>query len=261
SALLLAGLFARGETVVSEPALSRDHTEKMLKAFGAKIETHGLSSAVRSGSLQAQPVLVPGDISSAAFYLAAGAIIPGSRVTVTSVGLNPTRTGLLDVLLEMGAKISISNTSESAGELMGDVTVESQGLKGISIGGSLIPRLIDEIPILAVVAAAAVGKTTIKDASELKVKESNRLQAVAKELTRFGVKIQETSDGLIIVGGIGFTGAICDSYHDHRIAMACALMGLIASGTTLVRDAECIDISFPGFQEILTGVSSQVFPG
>jgi len=255
SALLLAGLFAQGETVVTEPALSRDHTEKMLKAFGAKIETQGLSSMVRSSSLQAQAVSVPGDISSAAFYLAAGAIIPGSRVTVNKVGLNPTRTGLLDVLLEMGAKISIANTTESAGEPMGDVTVEGQGLKGIAIGGDLIPRLIDEIPVLAVVAAAAAGKTTIKDASELKVKESNRLQAVTKELTRFGVNIHETSDGLIIDGGIDFTGVICDSCHDHRIAMACALMGLIASGTTVVRGAECIDISFPGFQEILTGIS------
>ena len=257
SALLLAGLFADGETIVTEPALSRDHTEKMLRAFGANIQTDGLTTVVKADSLNAQKVIVPSDISSAAFLLVAGAIIPGSRITVNRVGLNPTRTGILDVLAEMGARISISNQFESSGELIGDITVEGHGLKGIEFGGDIIPRLIDEIPVMAVAAAAAEGQTIIRDASELKVKESNRLRAVATELTRFGVNIQETGDGLIINGGRSLTGAVCESYHDHRIAMACALMGLIAKGQTIVNNAECIDISFPGFQRILLSLYNE----
>jgi len=253
SAILLAGLFASGETLVSEPALSRDHTEKMLKAFGADIQTSGLTTIVKASSLNAQKIIVPSDISSAAFFLVAGAIIPGSKITVVRVGLNPTRTGILDVLAEMGARITISNQLESSGELMGDITVEGRGLKGLIIeGDDIIPRLIDEIPVLAVAAAVAEGQSIIRDASELKVKESNRLRAIAAELTRFGVDIQEADDGLIINGGRNFNGAVCESYHDHRIAMACALMGLVAQDQTIVHDAECIDISFPGFQDILS---------
>ncbi|MFA7079093.1 MAG: 3-phosphoshikimate 1-carboxyvinyltransferase [Syntrophomonas sp.] len=251
SALLLAGLYATGETVVTEPALSRDHTEKMLRAFGASIQTDKLTTVIKAGALNAQNVIVPSDISSAAFFLVAGAIIPGSKITVNRVGLNPTRTGILDVLAEMGARISISNQFESSGELMGDITVEGKGLKGLVIGGNIIPRLIDEIPVLAVAAAVAEGQTVIKDAAELKVKESNRLRAVTTELSRLGANIQETDDGLIINGGRNFKGAVCESYHDHRIAMACALMGLIAPERTIIRGAECIDISFPGFEDVL----------
>jgi len=251
SAILLAGLFAEGSTTVSEPALSRDHTEKMLCAFGADIKTDGLTVCVQRSNLSGQTVNVPGDISSAAFFLVAGAIIPGSHLTVKQVGLNPTRTGILDVLKEMGAAILISNLTESSGELRGDVTVKGQGLKGITIGGDIIPRLIDEIPVLAVAAAMAVGQTVIKDAAELKVKESNRLQSIAIELGRFGVDIRETENGLIINGGSSFNAAVCESYHDHRIAMACALMGMVSSGKTLIHNAECIDISFPGFQTVL----------
>ncbi len=256
SALLLAGLFAAGETVVTEPALSRDHTEKMLKAFGANIHTQGLTTMVKASSLNGQKVIVPGDISSAAFFLTAGAIIPGAGITVRRVGLNPTRTGILDVLTEMGARISISNQFESSGERIGDITVEGRGLKGLEIGGDIIPRLIDEIPVLAVAAAAAEGRSVIRDAAELKVKESNRLQAIATELTRFGVDISETGDGLIINGARSLEGAVCESYHDHRIAMACTLMGLIAKGRTIVHDTDCIDISFPGFQDLLTQCQS-----
>lgn len=254
SALLLAGLYADGETSVTEPALSRNHTEKMLQAFGADIETVGLTTIIKSSSLSACPVIVPGDISSAAFFLAAGAIIPGAKITVTRVGLNPTRTGTLDVLTEMGARIKISNQMESSGEIMGDITVEGQGLKGVNIGGAIIPRLIDEIPVLAVAAAFAAGTTVIGDAGELKVKESNRIRAIVAELTRFGVTLQETDDGLIIKGRRNYQGAVCESYTDHRIAMACALMGLLAEGQTIVRGAECIDISFPGFADILTSL-------
>jgi 3-phosphoshikimate 1-carboxyvinyltransferase len=254
SALLLAGLYAKGETSVTEPAPSRDHTEKMLQAFGANIQVNGLTTEVRASSLTGRKVIVPGDISSAAFFLVAGAIIPGSKITVKSVGLNPTRTGILDVLEEMGARITITNQLESSGELIGDITVEGQSLKGVTIAGDLIPRLIDEIPVLAVAGAVAEGKTIIRDASELKVKESNRLKAITTELIRFGVEIQETDDGLIINGRRNFKGAICNSYQDHRIAMACALMGLLASGQTIVKEAECIDISFPGFQKILNSL-------
>lgn len=254
SALLLAGLYADGETSVTEPALSRNHTEKMLRAFGADIETIGLTTLIKSSSLSACPVIVPGDISSAAFFLAAGAIIPGAKITVTRVGLNPTRTGILDVLAEMGAQIKVSNQMESSGEIMGDITVEGQGLKGINIGGAIIPRLIDEIPVLAVAAAFAAGPTVIRDAGELKVKESNRIRAIVAELTRFGVNLLETDDGLIIKGRRSYRGAVCESYTDHRIAMACALMGLLAEGQTIVRSAECIDISFPGFADILASL-------
>lgn len=254
SAVLLAGLYGQGITSVTEPALSRDHTEKMLAAFGANIKIEGLTTSIGPGPLTAQPITVPGDISSAAFFLVAGAIVPGSCLTISKVGLNPTRTGILDVLREMGADITITNQNQTSGEPMGDITVSGHGLKGISIGGSLIPRLIDEIPVLAVAAAAAEGTTIIRDATELKVKESNRLQAIATELRRFGVSIDETEDGLIIKGGRNYEGAVCESYHDHRIAMACALMGLVANGPTIVHGAECIDISFPGFESTLASL-------
>ena len=251
SAVLLAGLYASGNTVVTEPAQSRDHTEKMLKGFGADIQCEGLKTSIRSSSLAGQKVFVPGDISSAAFFMVVAAVIPGARITVEKVGVSETRTGIIDVLKAMGAKVSLSNVLESSGEQMADITVEGTMLKGVEIGGELIPRLIDEIPVLAVAAAAAQGTTVIKDAAELKIKESNRLQAVATELRKFGVAIQETEDGLIIQGGQNYSSAVCESYHDHRIAMACALMGLISEGRTVVRDAECIDISFPGFAESL----------
>ena len=251
SAILLAGLFAEGETAVTEPSQSRDHTEKMLKGFGADIVTEGLTTIVRPRELTGQKVVVPGDISSAAFFLVAGAVIPGAKITVQKVGLNPTRTGILDVLEEMGADININDIYENSGELIGNITVTGGSLKGIVIGGDTIPRLVDEIPVLAVAAAVASGRTVIKDAAELKVKESNRLRAVAIEFARFGVDLEETEDGLIIKGGKKFSGAVCESYHDHRIAMACALMGLVAPGKTVVRGAECIDISFPGFQTVL----------
>lgn len=258
SALLFAGLYADSETSLSEPAASRDHTENMLKAFGAKIERHGQSVAIQPGpSLLAQKITVPGDISSAAFFLTAAAIIPGNKITIRQVGLNPTRTGILDVLEMMGARISRSDCYISAGELIGDISIEADKLRGIDIGGDLIPRLIDEIPVLAVAAAAAEGRTIIRDAHELKVKESNRLQTIAQELQRFGVRIQETEDGLSIEGGGKYQGAICDSHDDHRIAMSCAIMGLLAEGSTKIQNAECIDISFPSFAEKLKEITGQ----
>jgi 3-phosphoshikimate 1-carboxyvinyltransferase len=253
SALLLAGLYAQGETSVTEPSQSRDHTERMLAGFGGNIKTDGLTSFIRSGELTGQQVLVPGDISSAAFFLVAAAIIPEAKITVKDLGLNQTRTGILEVLEAMGADIDIDNRRTVSGEELGDVTVTGQELRGIEFGGELIPRLIDEIPVLAVAAAFAEGRTVIRDAQELKVKESNRLEAVATELKRFGADINETDDGLLIRGGRKpYTGAVCESYHDHRIAMASALMGLASTGRTTVHNAECINISFPGFPELLS---------
>ncbi len=255
SAVLLAGLYARGETSVTEPAQSRDHTERMLAGFGADIKTEGLTTVIRSGELAGQQVLVPGDISSAAFFLAAAAIIPGAQITVQELGLNPTRTGIIEVLQAMGARIEIGHRRTVSGEELGDVTVTGAELKGIEMGGEIIPRLIDEIPVLAVVAALAEGQTVIRDAQELKVKESNRLQAIAAELRRFGADINETEDGLLIKGGRKpYRGAACQSYHDHRIAMAAALMGLVSEGETVIHDAECINISFPGFAQLLAGL-------
>jgi len=254
SAILLAGLYAEGETVVTEPAWSRDHSERMLAGFGANIKVDGLTTSIKPGELTAQPIVVPGDISSAAFFLVAAAIIPGSKITVQNMGLNPTRTGILDVLTAMGARVDISNERTISGESLGDVTVQSDGLRAAEISGDLIPRLIDEIPVLAVAAAMAEGQTVIRDAGELKVKESNRLEAVATELRRFGVDIEETEDGLLIQGGHNYQGAVCESYHDHRIAMACTLMGLVAGGTTVVKNPECINISFPGFPALLANL-------
>jgi 3-phosphoshikimate 1-carboxyvinyltransferase len=251
SAILLAGLYAEGETSVTEPAPSRDHTERMLRGFGANIRTEGTTVVIGPGALTGCEVEVPGDISSAAFFLAAGAALPISRVNVQNVGLTPTRTGILDVLTDMGARVTISNERDIAGEPRGDITVEAQDLHGITIGGDMIPRLVDEIPVLAVVAALAEGKTVIRDAAELKVKESNRLLTTAEELRRFGVDTIDTADGLVINGGQGFTGAVCQSHGDHRIAMACALMGLASDGNTVIKGAECIAISFPGFSDIL----------
>ncbi|CFY08766.1 3-phosphoshikimate 1-carboxyvinyltransferase [Syntrophomonas zehnderi OL-4] len=251
SAILLAGLYADGETSVTEPALSRDHTERMLAGFKGKIQVDGFTTVVSPGELTGQQVVIPGDISSAAFFLAAAAIIPGSRITIQDMGLNPTRTGILEVLAAMGAQIKIENERTVSGEILGDVSVVGQSLKAVEIGGDLIPRLIDEIPVLAVVGAMAEGQTVIRDAGELKVKESNRLRAMATELSRFGAEIRETEDGLLIKGAGKYKGAVCESYHDHRIAMACALMGLAADGTTEVKNSECINISFPGFLDCL----------
>ena len=253
SAVLLAGLYANGETSVTEPALSRDHSERMLAGFGAGIKVDGLTVTLTPGELKAQQVFVPGDISSAAFFLVAAAIVPGSKITVQNMGLNPTRTGILDVLTAMGARIEIHNERIISGESLGDVSVESDGLIATEIAGDLIPRLVDEIPVLAVAAAMAEGVTVIRDAGELKVKESNRLETVATELRRFGVDINETEDGLLIKGGQKYQGAVCESYHDHRIAMAFCVAGLVAEGPVAIDDCSNVATSFPGFVDLANG--------
>jgi len=259
SAVLLAGLYADGWTQVTEPEKSRNHTELMLRAFGAQVEERDKTVRVKGRPrLKGCQVQVPGDISSAAFFLAAGAIVPESRLTIQNVGLNPTRSGIIDVLAQMGAKIKVQNVKEAGGEPTGDVSIENSSLQGIKIGGEMIPRLIDEIPAIAVLAACASGVTEIRDAEELKVKESNRLAAMAKELTKMGVRIEELPDGLRISGGRILNGAVCDSYHDHRIAMALAIAGLIAQGETIINDAEIINVSFPQFAQTLADIGAQV---
>ena len=261
SAILLAGLFADGETSVTEPAHSRNHTELMLRGFGAQVRIEGTTATVvgRPG-LAAQDIRVPGDISSAAYFLVAALIVPDSEVTIQNVGINPTRTGILDALGAMGADISIQNVHDEAGEPTADITARSSALRGTEVRGDLIPRLIDEIPILALAAAVASGQTVIADAQELRVKEADRIAAVAAELPKFGVKIEEKPDGMVIRGSttlgqdLQSCPIICDSHGDHRVAMSCAIAGLAARGETVVRGSECVQTSFPGFQEVLSGL-------
>ncbi len=259
SAILLAGLFADGWTEVREPLQSRNHTELMLQGLGAEVEVservvrvHG-GPALRSGQWE-----VPGDISSAAFLLVAGLIVPNSRLRLLDVGLNPTRTGIIDVLQTMGGSIRVENERVSAGEPIGDLVVESSKLRGCVVEGDLIPRLIDEIPVLAVAACFASGTTTIQDAAELKVKESNRIAATATELTKLGANVTELPDGLEVRGGHRLHGTACESHGDHRMALALAIAGLGADGTTTVAHAEAVNVSFPGFAEAMVGLGGEV---
>jgi 3-phosphoshikimate 1-carboxyvinyltransferase len=258
TALLLAGLWADGPVTVQEPTPSRDHTERMLGGFGARLTVGPEGITLTPGAeLAGQPVAVPGDISSAAFFLVAAAVAPEAEVTVSQVGTNPTRTGVLEVLHAMGAQIQFvrgqSVTSQSvtgshaAAEPSADLVMRGGVLRGTEIGGALVPRLIDEVPILAVAACLAEGPTEIRDAAELRVKESDRIRAVATELGRLGARITERPDGLRIEGGARLHGAVVQSGGDHRMAMALVVAGLLADGETVVEDTECIATSFPGF--------------
>lgn len=256
SALLLAGLYAEGPTTVIEPSPSRDHTERLLRGFGHPVEETGRTVTVAPArGLTAVPVEVPGDFSSAAFFLVAACLVPGSRLTLAGVGLNPTRTGLLEVLQAMGAPVEVAGRREVCGEPVGDLVVSAGPLRGVSVGGALIPRLIDEIPILAVAAACAEGETEIRDAGELRVKESDRIAAVARELGRLGADVVERPDGLTIRGGRPLAGARCSSRGDHRVAMALAVAALVASGETRIADSACIGTSFPDFVPLLRTVA------
>lgn len=258
SCILLAGLMAQGETTVTEPALSRDHSERMLRAFGAQLTVDPETCSVTvtgPAQLQGQNVIVPGDISSAAFWLVAAAIVPGSELVVENVGVNPTRTGILAALEMMGADIQLQNQRLAAGEPVADILVRNSAqLRGCTIAGDLIPRLIDEIPILAVAATFASGTTIIRDAAELRVKESDRLAVTAAELNRMGAQITELPDGLEITGGTPLTGTDVDSYTDHRIAMSLAIAALNAIGTTTIHRAEAAAISYPDFTATLQQV-------
>lgn len=248
TALILAGLYAEGETVIHEIEKSRDHTELMLRAMGADIETDGLTVRVRkTGTLAAQDVAVPGDISSAAFFLVLGAIIPDSEITIKNVGINPTRTGIIDVLRDMGADMELGNERISAGEPAADITVRSSELRGVEIGGAIIPRLIDELPAIAAAAVFANGRTIIRDAAELKVKETDRIRAVVDEFKKCGVAITETDDGMIIDGGRPIHGADFITYGDHRMAMSLAVLSQLADGDSAIDDGNCARVSYPGF--------------
>jgi 3-phosphoshikimate 1-carboxyvinyltransferase len=263
SCILLAGLMAEGQTTVTEPVLSRDHSERMLKAFGASLSVDPETRSVTvtgPAKLQGQSVVVPGDISSAAFWLVAGAIVPDSDLTIENVGVNPTRTGVLEALEMMGADITQENYRVVAGEPVADLRVRYSGgndrlpLKACRIGGDLIPRLIDEIPVLAVAAAFAEGTTVIQDAEELRVKESDRIAVMANQLNRMGARITELPDGMEITGGSRLTGTDVDSYTDHRIAMSLAIAALAASGTTTIQRAEAAAVSYPDFVNTLERV-------
>jgi 3-phosphoshikimate 1-carboxyvinyltransferase len=249
SAVLLAGLSASGPVSVVEPAPSRDHTERMLAAFGAQVTVEGTTVTVRPGApLTGRPVRVPGDISSAAFFLVAGALARDGEVTIEGVGTNPTRTGVLDVLAAMGAEVR-ADATPAEGEPLADLTVRPGRLRGTTIAGPLVPRTIDELPVLAVAAAVADGVTELRDAAELRVKESDRLRAVAVELTKMGAAIEERPDGLRVVGSGGrpLRGARVASWGDHRLAMALIVAGLIADGPTVVEGIDCIGTSYPDF--------------
>ncbi len=256
SAVLLAGLFAEGETAVREPSLSRDHTERMLGAFGVSVFHSGLEARVRGpATLRETTVRVPGDLSSAAVFLVAAAVVPGSEIVVEAVGLNPTRTGVLDVLRMMGASIGVTDLREEGSEPRGAVVVRAARLHGTTIEGDLIPRTIDELPVLAVAACLAEGETVIRDAAELRVKESDRVAALARELARLGATIEARPDGLAIIGGRRLRGGRASSGGDHRIAMALAIAGLCAEGPVTIDDSACIQISFPGFEAALRQVT------
>jgi 3-phosphoshikimate 1-carboxyvinyltransferase len=255
SALLLASLYAEENVFIIEPQKSRDHSELMLNYFGANITLEdNIICSKPVSKLEAQHITVPGDISSAAYFLVAGLIVPNSAITIKNVGINPTRTGIIDVLTAMGGNIGISNIRIVNNEPVGDITVSSSSLSGTVIEGAIIPRLIDEIPVIAVAAAATTGTTIIKDAQELKVKESNRIKTVVTELSKAGVDITETKDGMIINGGKRMNGVTFESYGDHRIAMAMSIAALIADSPSTINGAEAVDISFPGFWEMLKGL-------
>lgn len=248
SCVLLAGLYADGETKVTEPALSRNHTELMLSSFGASVKSQGTTASILPDpQLYGQDIEVPGDISSAAFFIAAALMVPGSQVCIKHVGINPTRDGILRVCQAMGADIKLENKRIMGGEPVADVIVTHSHLHGTVIEGDIIPTLIDEIPVIAVLAAYADGTTIIRNAEELKVKESNRLDIMVDSLSAMGVDIEGTDDGMVIHGGKPLHGAVIDSHLDHRIAMAFAVASLIADGTTTITRADCVDISYPNF--------------
>lgn len=255
SAILLAGLRAQGETSVTEPTLSRDHTERMLRGFGVPVRSEGTTVQVQGGAvLKGQTVAVPGDISSAAFFLVLGTLVSQGELLLRNVGINPTRTGILDVLLAMGADIQVEDEEEICGEPRANLRVRPSQLRGIEIGGEIIPRLIDEIPILAVAASLAEGETVIWDAAELRVKETDRIRTVVEGLSGFGVQCEELSDGLRIQGGKALRGGKAKSYGDHRLAMSWAIAGLLSEEGVSIEGMEAADVSFPDFLPLINRV-------
>lgn len=258
SAIILAGLEGEGTTSVTEPLKSRDHTERMLEAFGAKVKSNSLTVSIEGGQqLKGTHIEVPGDISSAAFFLVAGAIVPNSTITLQKVGLNPTRTGILDVLNDMGAQISYQNVNEEASEPYGDLVIKTSSLKGAVIKGDVIPRLIDEIPIIALAATQAEGQTIIQDANELRVKETDRIETVVNELKKMGAEIKATEDGMIINGKTSLKGTSVQSHGDHRIGMMLSIASCIAEGDTTLDQSQAVAVSYPSFFDQLKDLSNQ----
>ncbi len=257
SAILIAALFAEGKTTLQEPLPSRDHTERMLRAMGADLKVSGnrITLTPRDTPLSPLDMSVPGDISSAAFWLTAGAIHPNARVRIVNCGINPTRSGIIDVLKMMGANLKIENQRMEGGEPIADISVESSRLHGVEIDGEMIPRLIDEIPVLAVAAMAAQGTTIIRGAGELRVKESDRIATTVEELSRLGGRVEGLPDGIVINGGMGPVGGHCHSHNDHRLAMALGVAALIARGETVIDGAEAVDVSYPGFWQDMERLS------
>ncbi len=256
SAILFAGFSAEGTTTVTEKSVSRDHTERMLQQFGAKLQVKGTSVSISGGqSLQASDVKVPGDISSAAFFMCAAAMVPGSVITFKDLGLNPTRTGIIDVLRNMGAKLTVKQKIEGEGEPYGELVVEAADLTAVEIAGSLIPRLIDELPVIALLATQANGTTVIKDAEELRVKETDRIEAVCSELQKLGANIESTPDGMRITGPTQLKGATLSSHGDHRLGMMAAIASVITEGPVEIEDALCINVSYPGFFDHLNSLT------
>jgi 3-phosphoshikimate 1-carboxyvinyltransferase len=248
SCLMLAGLYADGMTTITEPALSRDHTERMLEHLGVRVARKGPSVSISAAAdIRPEEYEIPGDISSAAFYIVAALIVPGSEIRLRGIGVNPTRTGCLDILKNMGASIDLENQRLMCGEPVADIIVRSSRLRATAIRGELIPRAIDEIPILSVAAACAEGTTVVSDASELRVKESDRIATMCSELAKCGISAVEQKDGMIITGAESISGGICQSHGDHRIAMSLAVAGLIAKTELAVKDCDCINTSFPEF--------------
>ncbi|MDC7287135.1 3-phosphoshikimate 1-carboxyvinyltransferase [Blautia schinkii] len=251
SCVLLAGLYADGITSVTEPVLSRNHTELMLNYFGADVHSEGTTASIRpEPQLEARDIRVPGDISSAAYFIAAGLLTPDSEILLKNVGINPTRDGMLRVCRDMGADITLLNVNQE-GEPTADLLIRTSSLHGVSIGGDIIPTLIDELPMIAVMAAFAEGTTVIKDAQELKVKESDRIQVMVDNLKRMGADIEATDDGMIIHGGRPLKGAQIDSFLDHRVAMSFAVAGTICDGPLSITGGDCVNISYPGFYQDL----------
>lgn len=259
SAILLAGLFAGGATAVVQPGPARDHTERMLSAMGVDIVTEGNTVVLTpNGSLRPMDLTVPGDISSAAFLIVAALLVPGSDITLTGINLNPTRTGLLDVLRTMNADITVTETGLEAGEPVGEIRIRHSVVKGTQVGGDVVVEMIDEFPILMVAALAAEGETVVRDAQELRVKETDRIAVMATELSKMGAQITETPDGFIIQGPQKLNAATVEGHDDHRVSMSLSVAGLVAPGDTTVLDARCAGDSFPGYAEILSSLGASI---
>ncbi|MBI2355018.1 MAG: 3-phosphoshikimate 1-carboxyvinyltransferase [Deltaproteobacteria bacterium] len=261
SAIMLAALYADGETSVREPSLSRDHSERMFRLFGAELQTFNSGVTVRGGvELQAREIRVPGDISSATFFLVAALITPGSELLIRNVGVNPTRTGAIEILRSMGGSIELLDERELSGEPVADLLVRSSRLKGVEIAGHVVPRAIDEFPAICVAAACAEGKTTLRDARELRVKETDRIAAMAANLRRLGVAVDECDDGMDISGVERLGSGAVESCGDHRIAMSLSVAALVSRGGITISDTDCVATSFPSFFRILETVSAQAAP-